>query len=89
MAMGSQRRGILQLILRDAILLTLTGIAIGIPCTLAATRLIVHMIFGLSPDDPATLAATSLTLLLVGALAGFLPARKAMTMNPVTALRHE
>jgi ABC-type antimicrobial peptide transport system permease subunit len=89
MAMGSQRRGILQLILREAVLLTLAGIAVGLPCTLAATRLIVHMIFGLSPADPVTLASASLTMLLVGTLAGYLPAFKAMKMNPVTALRHD
>jgi ABC-type antimicrobial peptide transport system permease subunit len=89
MAMGSQREGILQLILRDAILLTAVGIAVGIPCTLAATRLIAQMIFGLSPADPATLATASLILLLVGTLAGYWPALKAMKMNPVTALRHD
>jgi predicted permease len=89
MAMGSQRRGILQLILREAVLLTLAGIAVGLPCTLAATRLIVHMIFGLSSADPVTLASASLTMLLVGTLAGYLPAFKAMKMNPVTALRHD
>jgi predicted permease len=89
MAMGSQRRCILQLVLREAVVLTLAGIAVGIPFTLAATRLIVHMIFGLSPADPVTLAGASLTMLLVGALAGYLPAFRAMKMDPVTALRHD
>ncbi len=89
MAMGSQRRGILQLVLREAVVLTLAGIAVGIPFTLAATRLIAHMIFGLSPADPVTLAGASVTMLLVGTLAGYLPAFKAMKMNPVTALRHD
>jgi len=60
--------------LREAVVLTLTGIAVGIPFTLAATRLIAHMIFGLFPADPVTLAGTSLTMLLVGALAGYVPA---------------
>lgn len=89
MAMGSQRSGILQLVLREAVVLTLAGIAVGIPFTLAATRLIAHMIFGPSPADPVTLAGASLTMLLVGTLAGYLPAFKAMKMNPVTALRHD
>jgi ABC-type antimicrobial peptide transport system permease subunit len=89
MAMGSQRRGILQLVLREAVVLTLAGIAVGIPFTLATTRLIAHMIFGLSPADPVTLVGASLTMLLVGSLAGYLPAFKAMKMNPVTALRHD
>jgi ABC-type antimicrobial peptide transport system permease subunit len=47
------------------------------------------MIFGLSSADPVTLASASLTMLLVGTLAGYLPAFKAMKMNPVTALRHD
>lgn len=88
-AMGSERNGILQLILRDAILLTLAGIVVGIPCTLAVARLTAHMIFGLSPADPVTLASASLTMLLIGMLAGYLPAHKAMMLNPVTALRHD
>ena len=89
MAMGSQRRGILQLVLLQAVMLTLAGIAVGIPFTLAATPLIAHRIFGLSPADPMTLACASLTMLLVGTLAGYLPAFRAMKMNPVTALRHD
>ena len=89
MAMGSQRRGILKLVLREAVVLTLAGIVAGIPFTLAATRLIAHMTFGLSPADPVTLAGASLTMLLVGTLAGYLPAFRAMTMDPVTALRHD
>ena len=89
MAMGSQRRGILKLVLREAVVLTLAGIVAGIPFTLAATRLIAHMTFGLSPADPVTLAEASLTMLLVGTLAGYLPAFRAMTMDPVTALRHD
>jgi ABC-type antimicrobial peptide transport system permease subunit len=67
----------------------MAGIAVGIPFTLAATRLIAHMIFSLSPADPVTLSGASLTMLLVGSLAGYLPAFKAMKMNPVTALWHD
>lgn len=89
MAMGWQRNGIQRLILRDAVILTLTGIGVGIPITLGATRLIAHMIFGLSPADPMTLTGASLTMLLVGILAGYWPALKAMKMNPVIALRHD
>lgn len=48
-----------------------------------------HMIFGLFPADPMTIASVSLTMLLVSTLAGYLPAFKAMKMNPVTALRHD
>jgi ABC-type antimicrobial peptide transport system permease subunit len=51
--------------------------------------LIAHIIFGVSPADPVTFASASLTMLLVGALAGYLPAFRAMKMNPMTALRHD
>ncbi len=89
MAMGSQRTGILQLILREAVLLTLTGILVGVPCTLAATRLVTHMIFGLSTADPITLISASLILLIAGTIAGYLPAVRAMKLDPMTALRHD
>ena len=89
MAMGSQRTGILQLILREAVLLTLAGILVGVPCTLAATRLVTHMIFGLSTADPITLISASLILLIAGTIAGYLPAVRAMKLDPMTALRHD
>ncbi len=89
MAMGSQRTGILQLILREAVLLTLVGILVGVPCTLAATRLVTHMIFGLSAADPITLLTASLILLIAGTIAGYLPAVRAMKLDPMTALRHD
>ncbi|HTF62519.1 MAG TPA: FtsX-like permease family protein [Edaphobacter sp.] len=89
MAMGSQRNGILSLVLRESILVTLLGIAIGLPCALAASRMIAHMLFALSFADPITLASASFTQLLTGMIAGLLPAVRAMRMNPMTALRHE
>ncbi|MGD0442855.1 MAG: ABC transporter permease [Edaphobacter sp.] len=89
MALGSQRQGILRLILREAVLLTLAGILVGLPCTIAATRLVAHMIFGLSSSDPTTLASASFILMLVGILAGYLPALRAMKLDPIAALRHD
>jgi ABC-type antimicrobial peptide transport system permease subunit len=89
MAMGSQRSGILGLILSESLLLTLIGIAIGLPCALAASHMIAHMLFALSFADPLTLTSATLTLLFTGTIAGFLPARRAMNLNPMTALRHE
>lgn len=67
---------------------TLAGIAIGVPCAIAASGLIGNMVFGLSPHDPATLAMVAATLLSVGALAGYLPARRAMQVDPMVALHH-
>ncbi|MEI9979366.1 MAG: ABC transporter permease [Edaphobacter sp.] len=89
MAMGSQRAAILQLILREAVLLTLAGILIGVPCTLAATHLVARMIFGLSTADPLTLISASIILLIVGIIAGYIPAVRAMKLDPMIALRHD
>jgi predicted permease len=87
MALGSQPGSILRMILGETLLLTLAGIALGAPCALAATRLIAHSLFGLSPVDPLTLAAASSALFAVGAIAGYLPARRALKSDPMAALR--
>jgi len=87
MALGSQPNAILRMILRETLLLTLAGIALGTPCALAATRLIAHALFGLSPVDPLTLAMASSALFAVGAIAGYLPARRALNSDPMAALR--
>jgi len=87
MALGSQPGAILRMILRETLLLTLAGIALGAPCALAATRFIAHTLFGLSPLDPPTLAAASSALFLVGAVAGYQPARRALKSDPMAALR--
>jgi ABC-type antimicrobial peptide transport system permease subunit len=89
MAMGSQRAGILSLILHEAVYLTLIGIAIGLPLAIAASRIFANMLFALSFADPMTLTAASLLLMLTGLLAGLLPAIRAMQLEPMAALRHE
>jgi predicted permease len=89
MALGAQRGSILRMILGETVLLTLAGISIGLPCALAASRLIVHLLFGVSPDDPATLAVVSITLLAVGIVAGYWPAHRAVKVDPIVALRYE
>jgi predicted permease len=86
-AVGAQRENVLWLVLRETLTLALLGIAIGIPCALAATRLIAKMLFGLSLSDLSTIAAVSLLLLLVALFAGYLPARRASTIDPIVALR--
>jgi predicted permease len=89
MALGSQRGAIQRLIVREAVLLTLAGIAIGIPGALVAGRLVSRMLFELSSADPVTLLSVSLTLLAAGIAAGYLPARRAMQLDPMVALRQE
>jgi predicted permease len=89
MAMGSQRAAIFSLILREALYLTLIGIGIGLPLAIAASRIFANMLFDLSFADPMTLSAAFLLLILTGVLAGFLPAIRAMRLEPMAALRHE
>jgi len=89
MALGAQPGSVLGMILRETLALTLIGIAIGVSCALATARLITHLLFKVPPYDPVTLALVSLVLVAVGALAGYIPARRAMRVDPVVALRHE
>ena len=88
-ALGASRGAILGMVLRETLLLTFAGLAVGIPCALAAAHLLGHMLFGVSPGDPATIAIVTLTLATVAALAGYIPARRAMRVHPMVALRHE
>ncbi|MGC1620062.1 MAG: FtsX-like permease family protein, partial [Candidatus Acidiferrum sp.] len=88
-ALGASRSMILRMILRETLVLTLAGLAVGLPCALAASRLVSHMLFNVSPNDPATLAAVAFTLCAVAAIAGYMPARRAMLVDPMVALRYE
>ena len=88
-ALGAQQGSVRWMILRETLTLTLFGIAIGIPSGLAATRLIATMLFGLSPSDFFTIATACLLLLAVAFFAGYLPARRASSIDPILALRTE
>ncbi|HKW33814.1 MAG TPA: ABC transporter permease [Candidatus Acidoferrum sp.] len=88
-ALGAQQGRVRWMILGETLALTLFGIAIGIPSGLAATRLIASMLFGLSPNDLSTIVTACLLLLVVGFVAGYLPARKASSIDPILALHTE
>jgi len=89
MTLGAQQQNVRWMVLRDALSLGIIGIAIGIPCALAAGRLLASMLFGVSSSDVPSAAAACLLLLAVSLTAGYLPARRAMRVDPMVALRHE
>ncbi|OLB30959.1 MAG: hypothetical protein DMG41_07475 [Acidobacteria bacterium] len=82
-ALGAQQRSVRWLILRETLALTLFGIAIGIPSSLAASRVIASMLFGLSPSDLSIIMTACLLLLAVAFFAGYLPARIASSIDPI------
>jgi ABC-type antimicrobial peptide transport system permease subunit len=89
MALGARRASVVWLVLREALILILIGLAVGIPLLFAASRLLTSLLFGVSPTDPATLTATALLMLSIAALAAYLPARRASRVDPIAALRQE
>jgi putative ABC transport system permease protein len=89
MALGAGRRQILRLVLRQGAVLTLTGIAIGLAASLALTRSLRAFLFATAPADPVTFAATGLLLASIAMLASYLPARRAMGVDPMISLRNE
>ena len=88
-ALGAAPSRIEWMMLRDGLLLIALGVAIGLPLSLAAGRISESLLYGVKPNDPLTLALTIAALLAIGVLAAFLPARRAATIAPVEALRHE
>ena len=89
MALGAQRGDVLQMILKDGMLLVGVGIAIGIPLSLAGTRVLHTYLFGLKNTDPLSLSVVIAILGAVAAVAGFIPARRATKVNPTVTLRYE
>jgi putative ABC transport system permease protein len=88
-ALGAQRRDVLRLVMRDGAKIALFGIASGIAGALALTRLMASLLFEVKPTDPATFAGVAILLAFVVLAACYLPARRAMRVDPMVALRYE
>jgi len=76
-------------VLREALLLSLIGVAVGLPAAFAAGRLIRSQLYGVAPYDPLALAAAAVALVAVALFAAWLPARRAARTDPMVALRCE
>jgi predicted permease len=89
MALGAQPRDVLRMVVGQGGKMALVGIAIGITASLACTRLIANLLFRVGPDDPITLVTVAVLLALVSVGACYIPAHRAMRVDPMVALRHE
>jgi putative ABC transport system permease protein len=87
LALGAQQRDVLRMIISQGMKLSLTGVAIGLLAALALTRWMETLLFGVRPTDPLTFAAIALALIVVALLACWIPARRAMKVDPLVALR--
>jgi predicted permease len=87
MALGAQPGGVLRMVLSDGMRPALVGLAIGLTASFALTRVMANLLFGVSETDSLTFALVSLLLILVSFIACCLPARRAMKVDPMTALR--
>jgi putative ABC transport system permease protein len=89
MALGAQRSDVLQLILGRGVKSALLGVAIGIAAALALTRLMSGMLYGITATDPLTFTVVALLFMVIALAACYIPARRAMRVDPMVALRYE
>jgi ABC-type antimicrobial peptide transport system permease subunit len=89
MALGAQQRDVLRMVLGDGARMALVGVIAGIVAALGLTRLMANQLFGVSAYDPLTFTAVAIVLTLVALLACYLPARRAVRVDPMIALRDE
>jgi len=89
LAIGAQPRQVLLLVLRQGLWLTVLGVVVGLAAAVALTRLLSGLLFGVGAVDVSTFTTISLLLVAVSLLACYLPARRAMRIDPLQALRYE
>ena len=89
MALGASHRNVLGLVLREGMGVTLFGVAVGLVAALALARLMTEYVYGITSTDPLTLTSASVLLIAVALLASYIPARRAVKVDPLVALRYE
>jgi predicted permease len=89
MALGALPGNVVRIVMREALLLVVLGVGIGLAAAKATTRLVSTLLFDLTPTDPLTIALATILMIVVAALASYLPARRASRIDPLEALRYE
>ena len=89
MTLGAQQQHVLRMIVGQGLRLVLVGVAIGLTTAFAVTRVIANLLFGVTPTDPLIFILVPMLLVLVAMLASYLPARRAVRVDPIIALRNE
>jgi predicted permease len=89
MALGAQRGTVVWMVLRQALVLAVAGLAIGVPTALSISRFVESFLFDVKPNSPAALVLAVAILLSAALVAGYVPARKASRIDPMIAVRHE
>ena len=89
MALGARSEQVMQLVFREGLILSSSGVAIGLAGSFGATPLLSKFLYGVKAHDPMTLALVSLFLVAVTVLATYLPAVRATKVDPMVTLRHE
>jgi ABC-type antimicrobial peptide transport system permease subunit len=89
MALGAERSRVLRMVLGEVAVLIVAGLALGLAAAISGTRFLASFLYRVEPNDPTTLAAACVILAASAVVAGFLPAKRAANVDPMTALREE